>query len=161
MATSKCECTHLNVHQRRIVHLVTRPAPPNNSGGHRFFYDETETAFAVPRGWSFLVTDVFVWPSPLQGPIPDPNRFIFVVVNFDNTGDRILEAQVRTDVTRHFPLSGAFVIPSGHAPTLRNTSFSTSHAKAKLLGYFVAGNGLQSGEVPFPLTQDEQEQPAE
>lgn len=149
MATSKCYCTHLNVNQRKIVHLVTRPIPADNTGGHPFFYDETTTAFSVPKGWSFVVTDIFVWASPLQGPIPDPHRFIFAVVNFDNGGDRIFEAEVLTDVTGHFPLSGAYVVPAGHTPTFRNTTFSTSHAKARLLGYVVEGDGLKPGESPF------------
>jgi hypothetical protein len=149
MATSKCDCTHLNVHQRKIVHLVTRPIPADNTGGHLFFYDETNTGFSVPKGWSFLVTDIFVWASPLQGPIPNPNRFIAAVINFDNQGDRIFEAAVLTDATGHVPLSGAYVIPAAHTPTFRNTTFSTSHAKARLLGYFVQGDGLQPGKTPF------------
>lgn len=149
MATSKCDCTHLNVHPRQIVHLVTRPIAPDNLGMHPFFYDETNNEFSVPKGWSFLVTDIFVWASPLQGPIPDPNRYILAVVNFDNGGSRIFEAEMLTDRIAHFPLTGAYVVPGGNAPTFRNTSFSTSHAKARLLGYVVKEEGLQPGESPF------------
>jgi hypothetical protein len=152
MATSKCDCTHLNVHQRKIVHLATHTIQNNNIGAHPFYYDSSATVFSVPKGWSFLVTDIFLFSSPVQGPIPDPDRFILGVINFSNFGDRIFEGAVLTDATGHFPLSGAYVIPAGHAPTFRNTSFSTSYAKARLLGYFVAGNGLQPGEVPFALT---------
>lgn len=156
MAKPHCDCTHLNVHQRKIVQLATHTIENNNIGAHPFYYDNSATVFSVPKGWSFLVTDIFIFSSPLQGPIPDPGRFIFGVINFSNFGDRIFEGAVLTDATGHFPLSGAYVIAAGHAPTFRNTSFSTSHAKARLLGYFVEGNGLQPGETPFQLAAAEQ-----
>jgi hypothetical protein len=152
MASSRpCACTHLQVQPRKIVFLSSFTIAPNNQVGNRFFYDRhAEAEFSVPDGWSFLVTDIIVYASPVQGPLPDPNRYILAVIDFTNGGDRSFTAAVLTDATRHFPLTSAFVIPGGHAPAFRNTTFSTSHAEANLLGYFVQDDGLGPGEPFFP-----------
>jgi hypothetical protein len=126
----------------------------DNSGGHEFYYDrQYPHVFSVPEGWSFVVTDIIVYASPVQGSIPDPNRYILAVVNFTNNGARHFVASFLNDNTRHYPLSGGYVIPSGHTPSFRNTTLSTSYAEANLLGYFVEGNGLNSGEPAFPEMQ--------
>lgn len=152
MATSRsCECNHLNVPQRKMVFLSSFTIPNDNSGGHQFFYDrEASAPFSVPKGWSFIVTDIIVYASPLAGPLPDPNRYILAVVAFTNGEARQFTASFLTDNTMHAPLTGAYVVPSGHTPTFRNTTFSTSYAEANLLGYFVQGDGLGPGEPAFP-----------
>jgi hypothetical protein len=152
MTTSQpCACTHLNVAPRQMVNLSSMDIAPNNSPGNLFYYDRNaRSPFQVPKGWSFVVTDVIVYSSPIgEGPVPSPSRFVLAVVSFTNGGDRILTVTVEGDATRHFPLSGAFVIPAGHAPEFRNTTFSNTHAEAKLLGYFVHAPGLGPGEVVF------------
>ncbi len=86
MATSRpCECNHLNAPQRKMVFLSSFTIPNDNSGGHQFFYDRQPTApFSVPQGWSFIVTDIIVYASPLAGPLPDPSRYILAMVAFTN-----------------------------------------------------------------------------
>ncbi|WP_426103496.1 hypothetical protein [Massilia sp. TSP1-1-2] len=152
MATSQpCACTHLNVSQKKMVFLSSFTIPNDNTGGHKFYYDRQFSApFSVPKGWSFVVTDITVAASPVSGPLPDPKRYILAIVAFTNGEERHFEASLLTDNTMHTPLSGAYVIPSGHTPTFRNTTFSTSHAEAKLIGYFVPGDGLGPGEPAFP-----------
>lgn len=152
MATSQpCACTHLNVEPRQMVELTSMTIAPNNSTGNLFFYDRDASApFQVPKGWSFVVTDIIMYPSPVsEGPIPSPSRFVLAVVSFTNGGERNFQTAIEGDGTRHFPLSGAFVVPAGHAPQFRNTTFSNSHAEAQLLGYFVHAPGLAPGQVVF------------
>jgi hypothetical protein len=145
-----CDCTHLRVHQKAIVHVASLAIPPDNTGGHRFYYDRQGGAvFSVPDGWCFIVTDITVAAAPLQPPMPDPDRYILATVSFTNGGERCFNASVLHDVTAHYQLGGAMVIPGGHTPEFRNTMFSTSHAEARLLGYFLKGEALQPGESFF------------
>ena len=133
-----------------MVELSSMTIAPNNNTGNKFFYDRVASSpFQVPKGWSFVVTDIILYASPVAGPIPDPNRFVLVFVGFTNGEERSFQAAIRGDETKHFPLSGALVIPAGHEPTFRNTTFSNSHAEAKLLGYFVHSPGLAPGEKVF------------
>jgi hypothetical protein len=154
-----CRCTHLQVHQKRIVNVSSFTITNDNSQGHKFYYDRQHPrVFSVPKGWAFVVTDIIVYASPVQGPIPDPNRFILAVVNFTNGGARHFTALFSGDNTMHYPLGGGYVVPSGHTPEFRNTTFSSSHAEANLLGYFVKGNGLDANESAFPEMQDSTEE---
>ncbi|MDQ2987621.1 MAG: hypothetical protein M3R60_00795 [Pseudomonadota bacterium] len=148
---SHCACTHLNVQPRQMVSLESMGIAPNNAGGNKFFYDrQSGSPFVVPRGWSFVVTDIIAFATPTgEGPIPNPNRFVLAVVSFTNGGERTFQVAMQGDGTFHFPLTGAFVIPAGHEPTFRNTTFSNSHAEAQLLGYFVHADGLGPGEKEF------------
>lgn len=152
MATNSnpCACTHLNVQPRRMVALSSMGVAPNNELGNLFYYDRFPDApFSVPKGWSFVVTDIIVYATPIAGPIPNPNRFVFVVVSFTNEINRFFQAAIQGDATKHFPLSGAFVVPAGHVPQFRNTTFSNSYAQGQLLGYFVQAVGLGPGEPVF------------
>jgi hypothetical protein len=145
-----CDCTHLRVHQKAIACAASMAIAPDNTSGHRFYYDrQASTVFAVPQGWSFIVTDITVSASPLQPPMPDPNRYILATVHFTNGGERSFNVAVLSDATAHYQLGGAYVIPGGHTPEFRNTMFSTSHAEARLLGYFIKGEALQPGESFF------------
>jgi hypothetical protein len=140
--------THLKVQPHKIVNLQSFTVPPDNALGNRFFYDrQAGSPFAVPKGWSFIVTDIIVFPSPSSGPIPDPSRFVYAVISFTNGGERNFQASVFNDDFRHFSLTSAIVIPPGHAPQFRNTTFSNTPAEAQLLGYFTEGAGLGPGEV--------------
>jgi hypothetical protein len=139
--------THLNVLPNKIVNLQSFTIAPDNSLGNKFFYDrQADAPFVVPKGWSFIVTDIIVFASPLSGPIPDPNRFVFAVVSFTNGSERNFQASVFGDESKHFGLTSAIVIPPGHEPQFRNTTFSNSYAEAQLLGYFAEGSGLGPGE---------------
>jgi hypothetical protein len=150
MATAApCACTHTNVLPNRMVALSSMTVSPDNSLGHLFFYDRNENSpFLVPRGWSFVVTDIIIFPAT-TGQIPNPNRFVLAVVSFTNGSDRVFEVAVTGDQTVQYGLTGAYVIPAGHAPQFRNTTFSNSTAEAKLLGYFVQAVGLNPGQVVF------------
>jgi hypothetical protein len=151
MATLGKPCdTHLRVHPKSIVNAASLAIPPDNTPGHRFYYDRQGGAlFFVPDGWCFIVTDITVAAAPMQPPMPDPDRYILATVCFTNGGERHFNASVLHDVTAHYQLGGAFVIPGGHTPEFRNTTFSTSHAEARLLGYFLKGDALLPGESFF------------
>lgn len=144
-----CHCTHLRVRPDRMVNISSMTIPNDNGQGHTFFYDrQPASEFSVPENRSFVVTDIIVHASSVNQPIPDPNRYIMAVVNFTNNGERIFHVSFSGDNTAHYPLSGGIVIPGGHTPHFRNTTWSTTHAQAQLLGYFVKGDGLEAGEVP-------------
>jgi hypothetical protein len=152
MATlSQCACTHLNIPQRKMVFLSSFAIPPDNSGGHPFFYDRGTVEFSVPTGWSFVVTDIILIVVPVSGPLKDPNRYTLAVVAFTNGEERHFTASFAGDNTQHFPLTAGYTIPAGQRPTFRNTTFSSIHAEAHLLGYFARGDALPPGAPAFPL----------
>ncbi len=139
--------THLKVQPNRIVNLQTFTIPPDNELGYRFYYDRQEgSPFYVPKGYSFIVTDIVVFASPLAGPIPDPSRFVYAIVSLTNGSERNFQVSVFGDDSRHFGLTGAMIVPPGHQPQFRNTTFSNSSAEAQLIGYFTEGAGLEPGE---------------
>jgi hypothetical protein len=145
-----CDCTHLRVHQKAIVNVASMAIAPDNTAGHRFYYDrQAASVFSVPHGWSFIVTDIMVAAAPTQAPIPSADRYILATVNFTSGAERSFQASVLSDATAHYQFGGAYVIPGGHTPEFRNTMFSTSHAEARLLGYFIKGDALQPGESFF------------
>ena len=144
--------THLGVHQQRIVHASSFTIANDNDGGNQFWYDRHHPSLlTVPDGWAFIVTDVMVEPSPVSGEgIQDSDRFILAVISFDNQGYRTFLARFTGDSNQHYPFSGGYVIPGGHTPTFRNTTLSTCHAEASLLGYFVEGSALNPGQAAVP-----------
>jgi hypothetical protein len=138
--------THLGVPVKQIVNLRTENIPNDNAGGALFRYDREGDPFAVPPGFSFVVTDIFVDPvSP-----PNTTDAYLVVVNL---GGRLFDAKFIGAETRHFPLAGGMVIPAAAIPDARNTTFSSGACEVQLLGYFVKGEGLAGGQALFPAPQ--------
>jgi hypothetical protein len=94
------------VHQKAIASVASVASmaiPPDNTGGHRFYYDrQAASVFSVPPGWSFIVTDITVSASPLQPPMPDPQRYILATVHFTNGGERSFNAAVLTNAGESF-----------------------------------------------------------
>lgn len=140
--------THLGVPPSQVVSVSTFSVPNNNSGGHTFFYDRNGAApFAVPEGFSFVVTDLFIIPADL-----DPTNIYAVVVGLDNGEQRNHFQMALNPQGLHVALSGGLVIASG-TPTARNTTFSSTACDVKLLGYFVKGEALRGGESLFPVPE--------
>jgi hypothetical protein len=135
--------THLGVPSKQIVNLETNQVPNDNSGGALFRYDRSGAEFAIPPGYSFVVTDVLVQPA---NP-PNTTDVYLVVLNF---GGRLFEASFVGSELRHYPLVGGMVINAGAVPDARNTTSSSAPVDVQLLGYFVKGEGLDGGESLFP-----------
>ena len=102
-----------------LANLQTFQVPNDNSGGHAFYYDRQFSApfGTVPEKLAFVVTDVFIHVSSFN-----PNNVYLVVIGFG--GSRSFTASFTGRTTQHYALSGGWVIPGGHAPSARNTTFS-------------------------------------
>lgn len=127
-----------------LANLQTFQVPNDNSGGHVFYYDRQFNApfGTVPEKLAFVVTDVFIHVSSFN-----PNNLYLVVINFGN--GRSFSSSFTGQSTQHYALSGGWVIPGGHAPSARNTTFSDGPIEVRLVGYFVKGPGPAPGEVLF------------
>jgi hypothetical protein len=136
--------THLGVKPSQVVSISTTLLANDNSVGHAFGYDRGPVPFSVPAGFSFVVTDVVLHPEVAT--LTGTERFKVLI----DTGDRFFSLDHLGPETRHYPLAGGIVVPSGASLTARNTTFSTHSAEVRVLGYFVKGAGLPFGESPFP-----------
>jgi len=138
--------THLGVPPSQIVNLHTQTLLNDNSGGNTFFYDRMGSSeFIVPPKYSFVVTDVILAPNDLS----ETDDYL-VVVNIGPNGSRTFAVRSVNQRELHFAFTGGMVMPSGHTPTARNTTFSTNSCEIQLLGYFVKGKALDEGESPIP-----------
>jgi hypothetical protein len=132
-----------------IVNLVTMQLP-NNNAAQPFYFDRQVTApFAVPPGYSFVITDIFVNPEVTKFV---PGQFYMVVVTVD--GGRSITVR-RDGRTAHLALSTGLVVPEPSTPSpgskgldVRNTTFSAGPVEVQLLGYFVrVATGLGVGKA--------------
>jgi hypothetical protein len=140
--------THLGVSVDRIVNLMTFQLTNDNKSQPFYFDGEANAPFDVPKGFSFVVTDIIVNPAITSF---SANQFFLVVVTID--GGRFFT--IRCDGhTAHYSLTGGLVIPEictsgAKRLDVRNTTFSTGPIVAQILGYFVeVAAGLGVGE-PF------------
>lgn len=143
-ALAAAKKTHLGVPSKQVVNLSTSQVPNDNSGGSLFRYDREGDPFAVPPGYSFVVTDVLVHPA---NPANTTDVYL-VVLNF---GSRLFEAKFIGSELRHYQFAGGMVINAGAVPDARNTTSSSAPVDVQLLGYFVKGEGLDGGEGLFPV----------
>jgi len=104
---------------------------------HPFYFDRQTTApFALPAGYCFVITDVFVNPEVTSF---GSGQFFLVSITVD--GARSIT--VRSDGhTTHLPLTAGLVAPDPNLPGFhgldaRNTTFSTGPVEIQLLGYFI------------------------
>lgn len=137
--------THLGGSSDQILNLVTQGMPNDNSGGHMFQYDDTGPSFSVPENYSFVVTDISVTP---QGSFAPTENFL-VVIQLDEIGYRTFVARFTGGGGFYHSFSAGLVIPSGSAPTARNTTSSTSAVTVEMRGYYVKGDGLPPREPVF------------
>jgi hypothetical protein len=137
--------THLGVPLRQIVNLSTESVPPDNNAKPLYYdRDALGNPFAVPEGWAFVVTDVFVEPDGVN----QPATVTLGVLTF--TGGRALTFEFEGSGTKHYPIAGAFTIPGGSTPDVRNIAPSTGGINVQVLGYFVKGAALASDEELLP-----------
>jgi len=138
--------THLGVPPSQVVNIHTMSVPNDNSGGHEFFYDRVGSApFLVPPKFSFVVTDIILEPEDLT-----ETDDYFVIVNIGPGGSRTFDIRSLNQQQRHTSFAGGMVMPGGHTPTARNTTFSAKSCNVQILGYFVKGKALDEGESPVP-----------
>jgi len=142
--------TQVTVSVETIANLVTMQLANNNTA-QPFYFDRQATApFAVPPGYSFVITDVIVNPELTSFAA---GQFYLVVVTAD--GGRSITVQSDGHMT-HLALASGLVVPAPSTPSpgakglsARNTTFSTGPVEIQLLGYFVrVATGLGVGQ-PF------------
>jgi hypothetical protein len=140
--------THLNGISRQIIKISTACLENNNTRGP-FFYDrpESQASFVVPKGFSFVITDIIISPFCLV--VPSQTGTFLVLVDIGD-GTRNFTAGFVGTVTQHYHLTGGIVVPEETSVAGRNTTDSSTLAQVELLGYFVRGPGLGVGE-PFPF----------
>ena len=138
--------THLGIRSRNIVHLVTTNCVHNDNTSATYSYDRDPRApfAAVPKGFSFVITDIIIDPFCLTEP-NDTDRF-FVVVTVGQ--GRTFTAGFVGAETKHYALAGGLVIPEGENVDARNLPSSSNLVDVELIGYFVRGRGLGVGQ-PF------------
>jgi hypothetical protein len=130
--------THVAVPVGQILSLVSEVAPNDNSGGHGFNFDNSGPPFVVPKGFSFVATDMQIHPA---SGVAATDHFV-VFVNFDTSGSRFFDADYFGSIFYHTFQTG-FVVPSETTPTVR-TSTGTAGVVVQLQGYLVKGSGLPS-----------------
>ena len=139
--------THLNGTSRQIAHLAT------NCLGDRdiqsFNYDIGGQPFTtVPKGFSFVITDIIVSPCALVPNFTD-HYLVRVVIG---GGERHFVAASTGHVPQHYALTGGLVVPE--FGRLSAWNIFTSGVIVQVLGYFVRGPGLATFH-PFPFPEDE------
>jgi hypothetical protein len=141
--------TQVNISVEATANLVTMQLPNNNAAQPFYFDRQVGAPFAVPAGYSFVITDVFVNPEVTSFAA---GQFYLVVVTVD--GGRSIT--VRSDGhTRHLDLASGLVVPEPSTPSpgakglsVRNTTFSSGPVEVQLLGYFVrVATGLGVGKA--------------
>jgi hypothetical protein len=142
--------THLNVPSKQIVHLSTHCVRNDNRADNGYYYDGNPDApFApkgVPKGYSFVITDIVI--QPFCNTTPNKNDSYFVVIAMGG-GARQFQALNFEGGTKHYALAGGLVVPEGYSISARNHDTSTAtQVIVELFGYFVKGKGLDLG-VPF------------
>ena len=141
--------THLNVRVGDIVNLESFCIPNDNSLDNQFYYDRQINApFSIPEGFSFVVTDIIVYPDCRRGFPPDPSYFTLALVE-EPIVDRKFTAQFSGKDVRNFSFTGGFAYPAGSVPRPRNTTFSGDSTQIQLLGYFIRGTALAPGKPRF------------
>lgn len=141
--------THIGIPLKRIINLETEQLANDNTA-HAFFFDrQFSSVFAMPKGCSFVITDIVVHPEVTKF---SSTQFFLVVITID--GGRSLS--VRCDGrSKHISLTSGLVIPDNNIPspgtkglTGRNTTFSTGPVNIQVMGYFINGErALGVGKV--------------
>ena len=108
----------------QVVNLRTQDIPNDNVGGALFRYDREGAPFAVPEGFSFVVTDILIHPEDL----PNTTSVYLVVVNL---GGRFFQASLVGSETRHYELAAGMVIKGGTVPEAKNTTFSSNPCEVR------------------------------
>jgi hypothetical protein len=58
------DTTHLNVEVENLINLESFCMNNDNSSDNQFFYDrQSQSPFSIPKGFSFVVTDIIVFPN--------------------------------------------------------------------------------------------------
>ena len=140
--------THLNVPVGEIVNLESNCIPADNSLEHKFWYDGPRPApsFAIPEGYSFVVTDIIGHPSCGRSGTPTD---LYLALVEDQHADRSYTIRFRGDGGQHYAFTGGLVFTAGNEPRPRNTAFSASNIVIQVVGYFVKGDGLGTGQPRF------------
>lgn len=144
---SRERVTHLNVRVRDLINLESFCITNDNSSNNQFYYDRV-SPFSIPEGFSFVVTDIIVYPDCDKGFPPNPSFFTLALVE-DPIVDRKFTAQFSGKDVKHFSFTGGFAYPAGSIPRPRNTTFSDGRVQIQLLGYFIRGTALTPGKPRF------------
>jgi len=142
--------SQVNISVETIANLLTMQLTNNNTAQPFYFDRQPGAPFKVPKGYSFVITDVIVNPQVTS---LAAGQFFLVVVTVD--GGRSITVQSDGHMT-HLALASGLVVPEPSTPSpgakgldARNTTFSTGPVEVQLLDYFVrVATGLGVGH-PF------------
>ena len=143
--------THLGVQVQEIASLTSNCMPPNDELEKQFLYSGGTQHFNIPPGYSFVVTDVLLFPSCANTARSDAIFSVTLKEPGTREASERFNFRVRgTEAMRHFPLAGGMAFSSGSTPQPTGLSRNPSYLEIQLLGYFVKGRALNSGESHFP-----------
>jgi hypothetical protein len=128
--------------------MLSTTCIPSDNIPRAFLYDRNELAspFTVPKGFSFVITDIIVVPDV----DPNPTDRFLAVVTIGVI--RTFTAGFIGAVTQHYSLTGGLVVPEEVPLNARNVLPTSTCINVQLLGYFVRGPGLDVGN-PFPFQE--------
>lgn len=136
-ALDRASMTHLGVPVHRLLSLESGGARTPDDDA-RFYVDGAAAggrAYAVPEGWSLVVTDISV-----LGPLVVNDMNMPVTILFGEGGHRRFSTHVHVRESCHHRLGTGIVVPSGASPRVKAPADEIS---VQLLGYLVEhpGNG--------------------
>ena len=133
--------THLNVRAGQIVNLDTF-CITQDGNKHTLYFDRSSKPFEIPQGYSFVVTDIIVYPAFCTLD-PDPNaRWVFLL---EGSLGRHFQVAFRGDTTMHYGLTGGLAYGPDNLPAVRmlqGTELNSALLDVQVLGYFVKGNAM-------------------
>src|ERR1700747_392258 len=103
--------TQVDASVETITNVVTMQVPKDNTAQPFYFDRQVGSPFAVPAGYSFVITDVFVNPEVTSFAA---GQFYLVVITAD--GGRSIT--IRSDGhTAHLALASGVVVPEPNTPS--------------------------------------------
>ena len=133
--------THLNIRVREMVTLDTF-CIAQDGRTHRLFIDRSSKPLEIPVGYSFVVTDINVYPAFCSGSADPTTPWFFML---EGPSGRYFQVVFRGDTTMHYGLTGGLAYASDNVPAVRmnqGSEFNTGLLDVQVLGYFVKGNAM-------------------
>lgn len=140
------DVTHLNVPVNKLVSVESFCILNDNSLTQRFYFDRQLSApLSIPKGYSFVVTDIIVDPDCAGSVVANPAAPTLAIVE-GPLAVRHFGAKFFGKDIKHYALTGGIAYSSTNVPRPRNTTFSETRVEIQLLGYFVRGAAPEPGE---------------
>jgi hypothetical protein len=130
--------THLNVRVREIVQLDTF-CISQDGARHPLYFDRSSDQFEIPEGYSFVVTDINVYPALCEANVDAGTRWLFSLEGLDG---RYFQVSFRGDTTMHYGFTSGIAYGPDNVPAvrmIRDPALNTGLLDVQVLGYFVRG----------------------